>query len=127
MIYVKIKLYGILPFYIYTNLDIDIINDYIYSFEKERAIYGIRRLNLKEKIALKDKFASGLGVNIAFDTPIDFELYKQGRNRKWLQRYLSDRGVDVEYQSLCRILRGVSTEKYNEIFKLRANALLIID
>lgn len=127
MIYVKIKLYGILPFYIYTNLDIDIINDYIYSFEKERAIYGIRRLNLKEKIALKDKFVSGLGVNIAFDTPIDFELYKQGRNRKWLQRYLSDRGVDVEYQSLCRILRGVSTEKYNEIFKLCANALLIID
>ena len=119
--YKKILLFEIPPFYIESDLDDDIIKNKVSEFDKERSVYGFKKLNHTAKRRLRRQFCEKYGFKFAYDSIISFEAHKQGRTKDWLHRCLIGKGFNISYISLCQKINGYSTmppDLKKEIYKL---------
>ncbi len=116
--YREVSLFGVPVFYVYKNeLSDDYFNLAISEFDKERGKYGFRKLRQVEMSRIRKKFIQEHNLKLAFHSKISFELYKQGRTRKWLYRTVIGAGYpEISFISFTKRIHGyVALEKNLEL------------
>lgn len=106
--YRKIELFEIPPFFVKADLPTDTLKEYIFEFEGERGQFGYQKTSAHQKAKIRKKFCKRYGLKLAFDSIITYEIYKQGRTRKWLYDRAVMSGFKYTYMAFCNRLSGKS-------------------
>ena len=99
------------------NIDVLLL---VQDYEKERGKYGFSYIkDNKQRLVVKDFINKNPLLKIKYKTWIEFELKKRMRTIKWLHFILGQLGVQVQYQTVARWVRGYSVPSAVVVEKLK--------
>ena len=105
----EINLHGIFTFWIASVLSAEDIENIIINHERERGKYGFQRIkNKNQRQVILDFVAQNPQIELKYITWLQLELKKRMMTIKWLHFVLLRSGVQVDYQTVSRWVRGVA-------------------
>lgn len=82
------------------------------NYERERGKYGFRRIKSKDqRQVILDFIAKNPQLELKYITWLQLELHKRMMTIKWLHFVLLRSGVQVDYQTVSRWVRGSAVPK----------------
>lgn len=116
----EINLHGIYTFWVTSTLSAENVEHIVTSHERERGKYGFKRIkNKDQRQVILDFIAQNPQLELKYNTWIQLELHKRMMTIKWLHFILLRSGVQVDYQTVSRWVRGVAVPKAALQKKLR--------
>ena len=115
----EIRLNGVYQFWVSAPENIDVLV-LVQDYEKERGKYGFSYIkDNKQRLVVKDFINKNPLLKIKYKTWIEFELKKRMRTIKWLHFILGQLGVQVQYQTVARWVRGYSVPSAVVVEKIK--------